>query len=245
MQPALECGGALLRDEVVEHLAGGDEACSGAADDGLVEEVLGDHRLADAVGSEQDDVGGGVDPGEREEVSDLLAVELFRPAVVEIDDGLEAAELTRMDPALETALLAAGLFAGQQLLDPGLIGDRRPVAEQAIEAELLGALPASISGWCRRHHRTPRSGCRSCPGRAVGQRDRAGGGHRRAATAAGWAADLAGCARESAARSADAASPCPGLRLWHGRARRRRRGRAAAAGRRWRCRASRRAARAR
>jgi hypothetical protein len=52
-------------------------------DDGLIEDVLGDHGIADAISSEQDDVGGGVDRGEREEVAGFAPVSNFydRPVV--------------------------------------------------------------------------------------------------------------------------------------------------------------------
>jgi hypothetical protein len=66
-EPALQGGGTVLCGEVVEELAGSDEASGGAPDDGLVDEILGDHRFADAIGPDQDDVGGGLDPVESED----------------------------------------------------------------------------------------------------------------------------------------------------------------------------------
>ena len=42
----------------MEHVGGSDETRRGAVDDGVVDEVFGEHGFADAVGADQYDVGG-------------------------------------------------------------------------------------------------------------------------------------------------------------------------------------------
>lgn len=71
---ALQLGPAVVADaslqgaravpggEIVEHLAGGDEADRGTGEQGLVGQILGDHGLADPVGSDEDGVADLVEP---------------------------------------------------------------------------------------------------------------------------------------------------------------------------------------
>jgi len=77
-----------------------------------VGEVLGDQGLADAVGSDQDDVGGAGEPVETEEVVDLLAVDLLGPAPVEVGQRLEGAEPGAAQAALEAAAAALLFLPG-------------------------------------------------------------------------------------------------------------------------------------
>ena len=51
-------GGGVLGGEVMEHIGGGDEARRGAVDNGVMDEVFGEHRFTGAVGANEYDVGG-------------------------------------------------------------------------------------------------------------------------------------------------------------------------------------------
>jgi hypothetical protein len=144
---------SLLRGEIVEQFAGGQEERGGAAHHGLVEEVLSDHRLADAIGSDEDDVGGLVDPGQREELVDVEAVDFLRPVIVEVDHRLEAADPAGGQASFETALLASRFFAAQQLFEPRRGGDRRPVAEQAVPGQRRVAVGARAAAATAGHRR--------------------------------------------------------------------------------------------
>ena len=89
--PGERCVG-VLGGELVEHVRGGGEPRGEAAEDAMVEEVFHQHRFADAVRSEEDDVGGVVDEGEREEFLDEGAVDALGPVEVEVGEGFEGAD---------------------------------------------------------------------------------------------------------------------------------------------------------
>jgi len=91
-QASGEGGVGVLGGELVEHVAGHGETRGIAVNDGVVDEILGDHGLADAVGSEKDDVDGVVDKGEREELVDEFSVDALGPLPVEVGDGFEGAD---------------------------------------------------------------------------------------------------------------------------------------------------------
>ena len=56
-QAAFEGAGGLLAVEVEHEVRRGDEQAGVAGEDGLVDEILGEHRLAETLGAHQDDVG--------------------------------------------------------------------------------------------------------------------------------------------------------------------------------------------
>jgi len=66
-----------------------------------VSEVLGDHRLADAVGARQHHVGGLGEELHVEYVLHQIAVELARPAPVEVHHRFERPELGVADPSFQ------------------------------------------------------------------------------------------------------------------------------------------------
>jgi hypothetical protein len=70
---------SLLGCEVGEHIACGGEP-DGAADDGLVSDILEDHRLTDAVGADEDGGVAGLDEPVGEELVDSLAIDLLGSA---------------------------------------------------------------------------------------------------------------------------------------------------------------------
>ena len=56
-------------------------------------DIFGDHRLSDAVGPDDDDVGGFLQEPQRVDLVDEFPVNLLRPVPVEVAQELEAAEL--------------------------------------------------------------------------------------------------------------------------------------------------------
>ena len=72
----------------------------------MVEEVFDEHGFPDAVRSDEDDVGGVVDEGEREQLLDEGAVDAFGPGPVEVGDGLEGADARVGQAPFEGAALA-------------------------------------------------------------------------------------------------------------------------------------------
>jgi hypothetical protein len=73
-------------------------------------------RLAEADVADQDDVGLGCDGGQTEQVLDLRAVDLFRPAPLEVIEGFEHGEARIPDTPLDAAVLPHRGLALNQLL---------------------------------------------------------------------------------------------------------------------------------
>ena len=71
-----------------------------------MEQVLRDHRLADAVWADEDDVGGLLEEVQGEQFFEELAIDLFGPGVIEVGDGFELEEACVAEAALETATFA-------------------------------------------------------------------------------------------------------------------------------------------
>jgi len=69
--------------------------------------VLGDHRLADAVGADEHDVGGVIEELERHQHIDGGAVATLGPGPVEVAERLEAADMGGAQSSLQAA---AGAF---------------------------------------------------------------------------------------------------------------------------------------
>ena len=119
-QPPGKGGVGVLGGELVEHVRGGGESGGEAVEHAMVEEVLHEHGLADAVRSDEDDVGGVVDEGQREELLDEGAVDAFGPGPVEVGDGLEGADARVGETPFEGAALAFAVLDVDDALDPGL-----------------------------------------------------------------------------------------------------------------------------
>ena len=81
--PGKGCVG-VLGGEFMEHVRGGGESGGEAVEDGVMEEVFDQHRLADSVRTDEDDVGGVVDEGEGEQLLDEEAVDALGPGPVEV-----------------------------------------------------------------------------------------------------------------------------------------------------------------
>ena len=91
-----------------------------AVEHAMVEEVLHEHGLADAVGSDEDDVGGVVDEGEREQLLDEGAVDALGPVEVEVGEGLEGSDAGVGEAAFEGAAFAFAVLDVDDARDPGL-----------------------------------------------------------------------------------------------------------------------------
>ena len=100
-----------------------------AAEQGLVGEVLGDHRLAQAGGTDQDHIGGLGEEPEREQILNLLAVDVFWPVPVEVAHRLELGDLGVSDATFEAAALPLVVLAIEQDRDPGLVAEFVPASK--------------------------------------------------------------------------------------------------------------------
>ena len=110
----------VLRGELVEHIRGHGEACGEAVEHGVMEEVLHEHRFADSVRSDENDVGGVVDEGQREELLDQRAVDAFGPVPVEVGDGFEGADTGVGEAAHEGAAFSFAIFDVDDAFNPRL-----------------------------------------------------------------------------------------------------------------------------
>jgi len=76
-----------------------------AGQDGFMDEVLGQHRLAEPLSAHHDDVVGMVEEIEGEDPFEGGPVERGRPVPVPIGDRFEAAEARAFEPAFDAAPL--------------------------------------------------------------------------------------------------------------------------------------------
>ena len=138
-QAAAQSGVAVEGGEVSEHLAGTGEQHGVAVDQCLIGDVAGERRLADAVGTDQDDVGGVGEEVERHQRLDSGAVATLGPGPVEVGERLEAADMGGAQPALEAAACALLLLPVDQGLDPVGGAGLGPMGDHAAQVEGLGA----------------------------------------------------------------------------------------------------------
>ena len=188
--PGERCVG-VLSGEFVEHVRGGGEAGGEAVEDAVVEEVFHQHGLADAVRSDEDDVGGVVDEGEREQLLDERAVDTLGPGPVEVGDGFEGADAGVGQTPFEGTALALAVFDVDDAFDPGLGEDGVVLHGESVEPDIAQALSHGIGftrrcvvrwrrhGVCpRRRSRNRRRGGRSRRGRGGAPRECAAAGRR-------------------------------------------------------------------
>ena len=116
-EAALEGAGGLLAIEIEQQVRGGDEARAVAGQDDLMDDVLGKHRLAEALGADQEDVLGAVEEVEGEDAFERGPVERGRPVPVPIGDRFEAAETGGGEPAFDTAAPASSSSVGDEVLE--------------------------------------------------------------------------------------------------------------------------------
>src|SRR5271155_3916262 len=102
-------------------------------------DVLRQGRLADAVRTDDDDIGGLLEEVERHQRLDGCADAALGPVPVEVTQRLEAADMGGPQPTLQTAAGALSLFPVEQRRYPGLGRDLRPVRHQAVQMQRLSA----------------------------------------------------------------------------------------------------------
>ena len=119
-QAATQRGIAVERAEIAQQLARAGEQDRVPLDQRLVGDVLGQGRLADAVGTDDDDIGGLLEEVERHQRLDGGAVAALGPVPVEVAQRLEAADMGGLQPTLQAAAGALLLFPVEQRRDPGL-----------------------------------------------------------------------------------------------------------------------------
>jgi hypothetical protein len=161
LQATIESAGGLLRAEVEQELRGGDEEDGVSLQDGLVRDVLRDHRLAEALWCDEHDVARLGEEVDRERALDDVALDLGRPAVVEVGHGLEATEMAVGEAALQTAAHAIFFFEIDEVLKelcgaPSLLGGE---GDQVVELVAGRAQPHGAKSWTEVTHAGP-------PGRA-------------------------------------------------------------------------------
>jgi hypothetical protein len=115
-----------------------------AVDDGVVGEVFEQHRFAQAVGADHDDVGRFGDEGQGEELFDLSPIALGGPVPIEVGDGFEAADMRIGESTLQGASSAFGLLGLDEAKQPGLVDEFSQIGLQAVE--LQGEQPLGDAG---------------------------------------------------------------------------------------------------
>src|SRR5712691_12933851 len=88
----LERARRLLGREIEDEIRGGDEPCRVAGEDGLMEEILRDHRLPEALSGHEDRVLALGDEVERQDAFHAGAMDLLGPGPLKIGHGLEATD---------------------------------------------------------------------------------------------------------------------------------------------------------
>jgi hypothetical protein len=106
-----------------------------AVQDRLVDEILGDHRLAEPLCADEDETLGVGEKVEGEDTLDEGPVDLLGPVPLEIGDGLEAAQPGALEAALQAAPGAVLEFGGRERFEerdgrPAVFGRAR---EQIVE----------------------------------------------------------------------------------------------------------------
>ena len=138
-QAALRGGIAVQRTEIAEQLASAGAQHGVAVDHCLMSDVLGKHRLADAVRPDKHDVGGFLEEVERDQRIDGGAVAVLGPGPVEVAEWFEAADMCGAEPTLQAAAGALLLLPVKHRRQPGLGCDLRPVRQQTMQMQRLGA----------------------------------------------------------------------------------------------------------
>ena len=126
---ASESAGAILGREIGEHVAGAGESDGVAAYQSMVGDILEDHGLADAIGTDEDGVGAIVETGQSEELLNSRSVDLSGRGPIETVHGLEGADLGVANAAVQASALSLGFLDVEELRDPGLLGDLRPTGK--------------------------------------------------------------------------------------------------------------------
>ena len=175
-QPAFEGACGLLSVEVEEQVGGGGEECGVSGEDGLMGDVLGQHRLSEAVRTDEDDIVAAVEEVEGEDALEGGSVQCGGPIPVPVGEWLESSESGALEPALDTAAVLFFEFVGDDAFEqdggaPALAGGR---GDEVVE--LVGGVAETeapeVSLQRRRRGRVVR-GHRRTPGHGSGRRGHA------------------------------------------------------------------------
>ena len=157
-QPTLERARGLLPVQIEQQVRRGDEERRVACEHRLVQQVLGQHGLAESLRRDEDDVLALGDEVEREDAIDGGAGEVLGPVPFKVRERLEAAQARGLELAFESPVGAGLEFRVRDRFEQ----DRRTPAraggprEQIIEA--VGGMgerePAQIRGQGRRRRRS-------------------------------------------------------------------------------------------
>jgi hypothetical protein len=135
-----------------------------AGEDGLVRDVFGNHRFAEALRRDQDDVAGALEKFETQCRLDGVAIDLLGPGPIVIGHRFESTDATTREAPLEAAARPLVELDASDVLEelgraPAFFGGER---DQIVE---LGSGQAQTDGgellsqWG--HRRPPWCGCRA------------------------------------------------------------------------------------
>ena len=98
---------------------------------GGVTDVLGDHRFAQTVAADQDEVAGLGKKVQRQSALDDIAFDLGGPGPIEVGHGLESLDAAEPQAPLQAAARAFGDFGLGQLFEDLMSGDQRALVARA------------------------------------------------------------------------------------------------------------------
>src|SRR5450432_3934116 len=110
VEAPLECAGGFLAAEVEQELGSGQEENGASGEDRAVRDILGDHRLSESPGGDEDDVAGALEEVERGDRFDQGAVDGRGPVPVEVGEGFELLEARARAATFQTTTGTVLLF---------------------------------------------------------------------------------------------------------------------------------------
>ena len=160
VEPVREAPRGLLATEIEEELGGGREQHVVPGKDRLVGDVLGDHRLTEALSGDEDEVAARGEEVEMEGRLDGGAVDARGPGPVEGVHRGEAADPTAQEAAFEAAAGAFLLFDLDEVFEelrraPAALGRQR---DQVIQVRGGVMEPEELEGVREWGHRVPPCG---------------------------------------------------------------------------------------
>ncbi len=134
----------------MQHVGGEREACGVTAQHRLVQQVLGDHGLAQSIGTDDDDVGCLFEEGEGEQLLQQRTIDLLGPGVIEVGQRLESTQAGVVCASLGTALLTLAVLDLQHTREPRLGDDLLGVRCEPIEVQPAQARSQRLNARARR-----------------------------------------------------------------------------------------------
>jgi hypothetical protein len=110
----------------------------------LLQTLFASVDLPTPLGADQNHVGGFLEKVEYHQGFEGGAVAAFRPAPIEVAEGLEAADMSGAQPAFQAATGTLLLLLVEEQFDPLDRGGFRPVGQQAMQFKRLGARVQSV-----------------------------------------------------------------------------------------------------